>query len=74
MNNFEMYKMISQDLFKLRSDHTFSQSTGELRSDSSRFQTDLTERGFASFQIIVKLGQLWGCPKVETVFKVFLSS
>ncbi len=24
-----------------------------------------------SFQIIVKLGQLWGCPKVKTVFRIF---
>ncbi len=25
-----------------------------------------------SFKIILKLGQLWGCPKIKTVFRIFV--
>ncbi len=47
MNDFEVNKRWARFLdFKLRLDHTLSQSTDKLRSDNSLFQIVLIERGF----------------------------
>ncbi len=54
MNDFEVNKTMSQILdVKLRLDHTLSQSTDKLRSDSSLFQIVLIERGFVIQSIIL---------------------